>query len=300
MNESEILKCIETVNNSKGRERDKAMAKIMDQFQPYMYKAVARMDPNGGEDAMSAAIEGLYHAVSKFKPESGNQFFTYAYNCISGYIGMALRDGRLIRLTNSELKHLRKKENRDEYARRSNFISLNNRNMDGEGREMEEYVAYNENYDIPDEEEEAKKAAAQKKADEILKSTIFNLNGLPNKDDEPTHKYDGAMFRMMYGILGSPKYTVKEIVQKMKDDVGIEISESTVCSRCRSIMGLVREKMKFMGWSKSCVTFAWLNNRNIQEGAAEEAVIGPLFGGPEGDMPKDYVPDMSELGINVV
>ena len=300
MNENEILKCIETVNNGQGRERDKAMSKIMEQFQPYMYKAVSRMDPTGGEDAMSAAIEGLYHAVTKYKPESGNRFFTYAYNCISGYIGMSLRNGRLMRIPNTELKRLRKQENRDEYSKRSNFISLNTRVLDGEGKEIEDFISYDEDFDLLDEEEEAKKAENQEKAVEILKATIYNNDKASHRFNEPVHSQDGMMFCMMYGILGSPKYSAREISKIMKEEKNLDIPESTVISRCRSILELVRGKMKEIGWAKHCVTFACMNNSNMPEWEAEDASLGPLFGGPQEDMPKDYVPDMTEIGIKAI
>lgn len=281
--EAELHEWIETVQHGKSEfARNRAMGKIMNRFMPYMNRAVMKMDPAGGEDALSAATEGLYHAVLKFNPDSGNRFFTYAYNCISGYVGMALRNGRLIRIPNSELKRLRKQENRDEYSMRTGFASLNDRLGDDDGTEFIDMVSYVEDYVIPDEEAEKKKEEEQAKRVSFIKATLEKNdrknreNSVKARFDELTHEYDGKMYCMLHGILNEPQCTPKEIAAEMRSK-GIPMSESTVRSRCNAITKLLIQEKNEADQMEKYRTCAMANSGGQYAPRPEDAGIGPLF-----------------------
>ena len=283
-NETELHEWIDIVQHGTGRARDKAMGNIMQQFMPYMNKAVMKMDPTGGEDALSAATEGLYHAVMKFNPESGNKFFTYAYNCISGYVGMALRNGRLIRIPNSELKRLRKDENRGEYAARSYFSSLNDRMGDEESTEFIDTVAYVEDFMVPDEDEEKSKSEAQTKRVELIRSALEKNdkknreNRVKAKFDEVTHQYDGKMYCMLHGILDEPQCSSREIAQKLQEQ-GVPMNESTVRFRCNTITKILIQEKTEEDRKERNRTHALANYTGQESPNPDDAYIGPIFGG---------------------
>lgn len=296
MFENEIIECINIVKNSKNRiERNEAMRKIIEQYTPYLKKAVKKGDPWGEEDAFASALEGLYDAVKNFDTTKSNKFFSYAYSVISGKIHTNLRDGRAIRIPNTELKRLRKEENRGEYNRKTTLLSLNNHAFNEEGVELEERITYEENFDLPDKEEEAEKAEIQEKVVALLKDTVDRNNNKPVRyRNEVTHEYDGEMFRMYYGILGYPKYTVKEIREKMLQEHGIVLADSSITSRCESIVEVIRNEVRKRIWDGKNRTFA-LNNSNNGEVNPEDAILGPLFGGMQEKMPKDFMPTLEEV-----
>lgn len=297
MTEKDIIECINIVKNSKTKiERDEAMRKIINQYMPFLKKVVKKGEPWDEEDSFASAIEGLYTAVMNFDTTKGIKFFSYAYSVIRGKIYTNLRDGRAIRIPNTELKRLRKEENRSEYNRKTTLLSLNNHAFNEEGVELEDRISYEENFNLPDEEEETEKTEMQERIVDLLKDTLDRNNNKPIRyRNEVTHEFDGLMFRMYYGILGYPKYSVKEIREKMLQEHGILFADSSIVSRCERIVDVIKDEVRKRAWDGRNRTFALDNLDDTEANLSQDAILGPLFGGLGEEMPNDFMPTFEEV-----
>ena len=119
---NEAVRVIQT--NESGREYERAMGRLIKQCYPYIVKTAAKIDIANIEDKIMAGCEGLLYAARRFNLESGNKFFSFAYNYISGYMMMDFRSTRLIKVTSTMEKELKKPENAVAYGNVTAPLSL--------------------------------------------------------------------------------------------------------------------------------------------------------------------------------
>lgn len=238
MTQAELNKNISEATDSSLSDitRNNAMNKVIHQFLPYINKTVFALCPESIEEGKSAAIEGLYHAMRKYNPASGNNFFTYAYNCISGYIRMAQRDGRLVRIPNKELDRLRRPENRDDYIKMTNYISLDHPvSKDDDKTVLGDMICVYDKYgffesDIPEDNEIENETLKR-----VLRFAIQITNTVTSNDPRHSHHHNDEIYCMYKGILDSPTYSPREICKILKDRYDVYLSPQTVVVRCAKI-----------------------------------------------------------------
>lgn len=109
----------------KNKQSNLAMSRLIKKFYPFMAKSAYSLDSDNFDDKMIAGCEGLLYAARNFDFEQKNNFFTYAHNCITGYMKDDSRDGRLIHITSTSMKELKKPGNEQKRAYALRPDSLN-------------------------------------------------------------------------------------------------------------------------------------------------------------------------------
>ncbi len=121
----EINEAVRTIQSGvQGREYETAMSRLIKQFYPFILKTALKLDKGNCDDKIMVGCEGLLYAARRFNLESGNQFFTFASLYISGYMKMDFRSTRLIKLTSTMEKELKKPGNAVAYSNVTCPLSL--------------------------------------------------------------------------------------------------------------------------------------------------------------------------------
>ena len=121
----EINEAVRTIQSGvTGLEYERAMSRLIKQFYPFILKTALKLDQGNCDDKIMVGCEGLLYAARRFNLESGNQFFTFASLYISGYMKMDFRSTRLIKLTSTMEKELKKPGNAIAYSNVTCPLSL--------------------------------------------------------------------------------------------------------------------------------------------------------------------------------
>ena len=189
----------------KGRATDQAMSTLIKQFYNFIAKNALKIDPMNYDDKFIAGCEGLLYAARNFNFEEDTQFFTYAHNCITGYMHQDTRDGRLIHITSTSLRKLKQPGNEKMYTYAMNPISLNNAAYDSDGTddsdELEEYIADDS---LPDTIE----TIYNDKTEQLLRDIIYENDRTANGDVSYADLY--CRYK---GLFGNPKTSITMCAQ---------------------------------------------------------------------------------------
>lgn len=231
---NEAVRIIQT--NETGFKYERAMGRLIKQFYPFIVKSAARLDAANIEDKIMAGCEGLLYAARRFDLDSTTKFFSFAYNYITGYMKMDFRSTRLIKVTPTMEKELKKPGNEVAYGNVTSPLSLDKISdkvaKSDNRKSLENILSDGISY-----EDTALQNADAAVTNKILKDIIFKAG-----EDEAVDGLTWAeIFCHLNGLFDYCQMSMDELLNFFNIPVNYK---SRIRSRCHVIKNKIRESWK--------------------------------------------------------